>query len=176
MKRISVLFLSCVMVMMTACCGHRASKVEGGSASSEGVIDPNIGSAVSPAMVSAQKDFEAVAGNKVHFGFDKYDLTKEAVSILERQADWLLRNNAFAIVLEGHCDTVGTVEYNLGLGERRATAVKTFLVGKGINQNRIATVSYGKQFPEFTDGAPNANSLNRRVVTVLTGQAEHPLQ
>ncbi len=83
----------------------------------------------------------------VHFAFDKYDLDSEARAILDRNADWLRQNSRAKIELEGHCDDRGTIEYNLALGAKRAKAVKDYLVGLGIEAERISTISYGEELP-----------------------------
>ena len=89
----------------------------------------------------------AQVGNTVYFGFDSADLTGGAQSTLDRQAAFLNVNPTLVVIVEGHADERGTREYNLALGDRRATAVRDYLLAKGLNSARIRTVSYGKRAP-----------------------------
>lgn len=113
-------------------------------------------------------DFINQAGSdRVRFPYDSYELDDTARDILSRQAQWLTQYNADRITVEGHADERGTREYNLALGDRRATAVKNFLAAQGLSTARIGTISYGKERPE-ADGADEASyAINRRGVTSL---------
>jgi len=113
------------------------------------------------------EEFQQNIGDRVFFGFDRYDLTPEARAQLEQQAAWLKSYPQHRITVEGHCDERGTREYNLALGERRATSVKNYLVALGIDPNRIQTISYGKERPEVLGSNEAAWAQNRRAVTVL---------
>lgn len=96
----------------------------------------------------------------VHFGFDRYDVDADARRILQAQANWLKSNNR-SIMVEGHCDERGTREYNIALGDRRANAVKNYLVAMGVSANRIRTVSYGKERPMGMDHAKNRRGVTQ---------------
>src|SRR6201984_3679303 len=115
----------------------------------------------------SQKDWEASAGDRVFFAFDRSDITPESQQILERQADWLRRYPNVTVTVEGHCDERGTREYNLALGERRAQAVKNVLVALGIPASRISTISYGKERPAVAGSTEEAYAQNRRAVTTI---------
>lgn len=113
-------------------------------------------------------DFVAQAGSDtVLFPFDSYDLDDEAKAILGKQAEWLARYPSVKVTIEGHTDERGTREYNLALGDRRATAAKNFLAAQGVSTSRMTTISYGKERPvaEGTDEA--AFARNRRAVSVV---------
>ena len=99
----------------------------------------------------------------VFFDYDKYSIRSDAVPILEKDAE-LLRSTYkdFGVLIEGHCDERGTVEYNLELGKRRAQAVKDYLVDLGIEESRIQIVSYGKEKPFCTESKPSCWRQNRR--------------
>ena len=84
------------------------------------------------------------------------------------QTEWLKSDHALMVVIEGHCDERGTREYNIALGEKRAVAVKKYLVSLGIPSYRIKTVSYGKERPAVVGSNPEAWSKNRRAVTVVS--------
>jgi peptidoglycan-associated lipoprotein len=113
-------------------------------------------------------DFINQAGaDRVRFAYDSYELDDNARSILGRQAQWLNQYANIRITIEGHADERGTREYNLALGDRRATAVKNFLAAQGVSTARMGTISYGKERPE-ADGADEASyAINRRGVTTL---------
>ena len=107
-------------------------------------------------------------GDRVFFDFDKYSLKAKARQTLERQATFLKNNAGVKVVLQGHADERGTREYNLALGERRASATKNYLVALGINPNRITIISYGKERPAVAGSNEAAWSQNRRAVTVIS--------
>ena len=106
--------------------------------------------------------------DKVYFDFDKSILDAEDKSLLEQYLPEIKK--AKIVRLEGHCDERGTREYNLALGERRATAVSNFLVALGINGARIMTISYGKEKPVALGSNDTAWSQNRRGVTRVRAQ------
>tara|TARA_B100000676_G_C18009795_1_gene805993 strand:+ start:820 stop:1326 length:507 start_codon:yes stop_codon:yes gene_type:complete len=121
-------------------------------------------------LPGSQADLVSNVGDRVLFEYDSSDLTPEARRTLERQAAWLKRYSNVSITVEGHCDERGTREYNLALGERRATAVSNFLVALGINGARIMTISYGKEKPVALGSNDTAWSQNRRGVTRVRAQ------
>jgi peptidoglycan-associated lipoprotein len=102
-------------------------------------------------------DFE-----KAYFDFDKYNIRPDARTALEYNAEVLKRYPEAKILIEGHCDERGTVEYNIALGERRAKAVKDYLVNLGINAARMRTISYGKERPVDLGHNEVAWQKNRR--------------
>ena len=113
------------------------------------------------------EDFVVNVGDRIFFGVDHYDLSPEARDVLERQSAWLARYPMVTIIVAGHADERGTREYNLALGERRATAVKNYLAALGIDPNRVRTISYGKERPVDPRSSDDAWSKNRRGVTMI---------
>ncbi len=113
------------------------------------------------------EDFLVNVGDRVFFGYDRYDLTAAARATLERQAQWLQRYPNRRLVIEGHADERGTREYNLALGERRADTVKNYLVAVGVSPSRLSTISYGKEQPAVLGATEAAWAQNRRGVTVV---------
>jgi len=99
----------------------------------------------------------------VYFEFDSARLTEEAKEILRRNAEWLRAHPNVEVQVQGHCDERGTVEYNFNLGQRRADAVKNFLVRLGVPPDRIHTISYGEERPAVPGHNESAWRLNRRV-------------
>ena len=120
---------------------------------------------------SQQSLIDFAGGDRVFFAFDSSELTALARRTLQRQAEWLQNQPDVDIIVEGHCDERGTREYNLALGERRATAVKNYLVALGIGANRVETISYGKERPAVPESNEAAWRLNRRGVTVVQAAA-----
>jgi peptidoglycan-associated lipoprotein len=109
----------------------------------------------------------ARANDRVFFSFDSAVLTSKAQRTLDKQIGWLKRNSNVDVIVEGHCDERGTREYNLALGERRANAVKQYLVSSGISSGRIQATSFGKERPAVIGSNPAAWAENRRGVTVI---------
>jgi peptidoglycan-associated lipoprotein len=98
----------------------------------------------------------------VHFDFDKSDIRPDAARVLDRNAEWLLANPDYLILIEGHCDERGTNAYNLALGDRRARSARDFLVARGVAAARMTTVSYGEERPQCIERSEECWSKNRR--------------
>lgn len=123
-----------------------------------------------PAIIpGSQEDLVLNVGDRVFFAYDRYDLDSEAQDALERQAAWMNKYPQVTVIVEGHCDERGTREYNLALGERRANAVKEYLVSLGVNPGRVETISYGKERPIALSHTESSWSQNRRGVTAVKG-------
>ena len=109
---------------------------------------------------------EIASGGDALFDYDKSDVRDDARGVLTRQADALKRifaaDSSFSVVLEGHCDERGSAEYNLGLGDRRSTAAKDFLVQLGVPADKVRTISYGKDRPVCTNADEACYQRNRR--------------
>ena len=106
----------------------------------------------------------------VHFDFDKYNLRPDAKAALEYNARLLNENPNVKILIEGHCDERGTVEYNLALGEKRARTAKDYLISLGIDDGRLDIISYGKERPVALGHNETAWSKNRRDKFTITSQ------
>lgn len=98
----------------------------------------------------------------VHFGYDKANLDAKSKKEISTNVDWMKKNPNTRVQIEGHCDSRGTIEYNVALGERRANAVKAYMVSSGIAADRLSTISYGKEKPLATGDSESAWSQNRR--------------
>lgn len=103
----------------------------------------------------------------IHFDFDRYNLKPEEIEILSQHARQLKQNPNTKVLIEGHCDERGTIEYNLALGERRSNSVKNFLIKYGIGSDRLSTISYGKERPIDPAHNPEAWAKNRRAALVI---------
>ena len=106
-------------------------------------------------------------GDRVLFDYDSSSLDSSAKILLDAQSRFLRANTDLNFIVEGHCDERGTREYNLALGEQRATAVRDYLVIQGIDPDRIKVISYGKEKPAVVGSNSMAWSKNRRAVTVI---------
>jgi peptidoglycan-associated lipoprotein len=119
----------------------------------------------------SMEDFRVSVGDKVFFGYDRFDLSPEARGILERQAAWLRRYPNVRLLIAGNCDERGTREYNLALGARRAAAARDYLVSLGISGDRTQTVSYGKERPLDPRSNEEAWSVNRNAMSQIVSGA-----
>jgi peptidoglycan-associated lipoprotein len=136
------------------------------------VVQPGVGGASevpAPARLSAEPVRETAAPaaavlklEQVFFEFDAYTLTPEAQQILARNAEWLRQNPTARLKIEGHCDERGADEYNLALGQRRADAVRDYLVSLGVAAERLTGLSYGEERPAVAGSDESAWSQNRR--------------
>ena len=106
-------------------------------------------------------------GDRVLFDYDSSELSSEAKLTLDKQSRFLRVNSDLTFTIEGHCDERGTREYNLALGEKRATAVRDYLVIEGISPDRVRVISYGKEKPAVVGSNDMAWSKNRRAVTTI---------
>ena len=106
----------------------------------------------------------------VHFDFDRYSLRPEAVRALDEAIRSLQENPNLRIEIEGHTCNIGTAEYNLALGERRATAVREYLTSRGVSADRLRSVSYGEERPKFDNAREETRRLNRRAALVVRVQ------
>lgn len=121
------------------------------------------------ATPGSAQDFVVNVGDRVFFETDSTDLTPTAVSTLDKQSSWLQRYPRYTFTVEGHADERGTREYNYSLGARRAQTVRDYLTSRGIQANRMRTISYGKERPVAVCNDISCWSQNRRAVTVLDG-------
>ena len=99
------------------------------------------------------------------------DLTPQSRATLDKQAQWLSQYNRYTFTVEGHADERGTREYNIALGARRAQTVREYLISRGIDANRMRTISYGKERPVAVCNDISCWSQNRRAVTVLNASS-----
>ena len=103
----------------------------------------------------------------VHFDFDRYSLRPEATRLLDDAVAKLQANPDKNLTIEGHTCNIGTAEYNLALGDRRANAVRDYLVSRGIGANRLQTISYGEERPKYDNSREETRRLNRRAALVV---------
>ncbi len=144
--------------------GSGATSSDSSVSTEDGTITETAGSGV---ILGSQEDLIVNVGDRVFFGYDSSDLDSDALELLQDQVAWLKQNSDVSVTIEGHCDERGTREYNLALGEKRAQSVKNYLIGLGINPDRVSTISYGKERPAVVGSNDGAWSQNRRSVTIV---------
>jgi peptidoglycan-associated lipoprotein len=175
-RSLAVLFVAAYVAACASEESTRADVVTGG----RGTTDPRVAASgtrsgpvsAADARASWERDIAGgaagtSAGDRVFFAVDRTELSPEAQETLRRQAEWLRRYSNLNVTIEGHADEHGTREYNLGLGDRRATATRNFLVAAGIPAQRIRTVTYGKERPAVIGSNEEAYAKNRRAVTTI---------
>ena len=113
---------------------------------------------------AAKRRFE---NQDIHFDYDSSQLSSMAKTLLQEKAAWLKANNFVSIDIQGHCDDRGTTEYNLALGERRASATKAYLINLGISAASLNTISYGEEQPLNSGKTEQAFQQNRRAHFVI---------
>jgi len=129
------------------------------------------GAMAGAAAPGSQQDFVVNVGDRVFFESDQTDLSPQAVATLDKQVQWLQTYSRYSFTIEGHADERGTREYNIALGARRAQSVRNYLVSRGIDAQRMRTISYGKERPVAVCNDISCWSQNRRAVTVLNAGA-----
>lgn len=165
-----------IVTAMTALISACAANTESGSATTDpvdngagdlppAVVTPDVES-VGP-LAGSQADLDATAGDRVFFEYDSSELSPLSRRTLRAQAEWMRANGGVSTTLAGHADERGTREYNLALGDRRATAAKNYLVALGISESRITTISYGKERLEDAGHTEAAHAKNRRSVLAI---------
>jgi len=113
----------------------------------------------------SEEDLVANVGDRVFYAFNQSSLSDEAKATLDRQAAWLAKYPQVSIQVAGNCDERGTEEFNLALGNRRATAAKDYLVAKGVDGSRLTTISYGKDKPTAVGSDEQAWAQNRNAIS-----------
>jgi len=130
--------------------------------------------ALTPEEVFARKSVEQLNAehpmDDVFFDLDKSSLRDDAKPSLQKDADWLKKWGSVMVTVEGHCDSRGSAEYNLGLGNRRATAVRDYMVSIGVPGNRLTVVSKGKEQPFCRDENESCWQQNRRGHFLITAK------
>jgi peptidoglycan-associated lipoprotein len=173
--RVRSLLMVAGMALALSACSNKDEQanmgevqVGGYDTMSAGPLDPSMSGANAYGPVpGSQQDLVVNIGDRVFFGYDQYNLTSDAERILQAQANWLKQYPNVRVTIEGHADERGTREYNLALGERRANAVKNYLIAMGVEPSRINVISYGKERPAIVGSNPEAWAQNRRGVTVV---------
>ena len=167
------ILLSVLLALFVSACATKpkdsASTTGSGTTSTESTVssssdDSADGESIEP---GSQEDLIVNVGDRVFFGYDSAELDSDAQELLQNQVAWLKQYSDTSVTIEGHCDERGTREYNLALGEKRAQAVKNYLISLGVSSDRVSTISYGKERPSVVGSHEGAWSQNRRSVTIV---------
>ncbi len=163
-----------LLMLATAACTNPDRFGGGGGAGTDGA---GVGAGVNGGVAGSASDpasplfFNQTVGDRVLFTVDTSSITPEGKAILDGQGQWLLTNADYRAVIEGHADEQGTREYNLALGQRRANAVREYLVSRGVPTARLQVTSFGKERPIQICSNESCYAQNRRAVTVLSFSA-----
>ncbi len=166
--------LGLILTLLAAGCAKRSTVGQPGVAEGEGAAQQETvsekqarPSGLSEEVVTGRYiEDSSVSLDDIYFDFDKYTLKDDAKPVLREVSSWLLKNNA-KLLIEGHCDERGTNEYNLGLGDRRSSSARQYLVASGVPAVNIETVSYGEEKPQCVDKSERCWSKNRRAHFVV---------
>ena len=161
------LVLAVFLLAMTGCAGKKktAEPVK------EETIAPPPPPPVQPAPPVEKEEKTVprkISFTTIYFDFDKYNIREDQRRALEGNASVLAREKTVKIMLEGHCDERGTEEYNMGLGQRRADSVQSYLINYGISPSRISTISYGEMRPVDPGHDEKSWTKNRRCEFILS--------
>ncbi len=170
MKKIALAIGLFGIIALAGCASHPKSAatqtpVAGSSASTTGAQGTGIGPGSAMGGTQPQAGPQSAYDNRViYFDTNQSVIKPEFFSVLKAQAEYLNAHPNQKVMLEGYCDERGTREYNLGLGSRRATAVRKFLLLQGVDADQLEMISYGEAFPADPAHNPAAWAKNRRVV------------
>ncbi|MEI6614015.1 MAG: peptidoglycan-associated lipoprotein Pal [Chrysiogenales bacterium] len=176
MKKLVVLFMVLSLIMLFTACGKKAAKVAPVQGPVVEKVEEPITQVEKPYLseeeIFQQKTIEELNKYQVlkmiNFDFDKYQVREDMKPLLQANADWMLKFSTVQVLIEGHCDERGTIEYNIALGEKRAEAAKNYLTSLGVNATNIKIVSYGKSKP-LVHGVDEATYFqNRRDEFIIT--------
>jgi peptidoglycan-associated lipoprotein len=158
-------------LLLLSACETASQKVVTGSSATSGSTSASSSVDKKKSLFASAKQTKAekliAVGDRVLFDYDSAKLDSSAKILLDAQSRFLRANTDLNFIIEGHCDERGTREYNLALGEQRATAVRDYLVIQGIDPERIKVISYGKEKPAVVGSNTMAWSKNRRAVTII---------
>lgn len=152
-----------------------SSQSRSGGQKSQALSDKNLRGGQDQSSLDALRRGEVAntardsAMTDVYFDFDQYNLDNDDRSTLRANAEWLKKNAAARVQIEGHCDERGTSEYNLALGAKRAQAARDYLVSLGVAENRLSTISYGEEIPVCRESTESCWGQNRRDRFVRSG-------
>ncbi len=161
MRSRQLLSLLAAMVLLAAC------ETAGGGSGDEGGAGGQSGQSAQTSKAGGQEAMNVMlerVGDRIFFDYDQSDLKPAARNTVQGWANWLKANSGGNFTVEGHADERGTREYNLALGERRAVAVKNYLIALGVGSGRVRTVSYGQERPLDPGHNTAAWAQNRRGV------------
>ena len=155
-----------IAAFISACSTKPSDTADSSGSGSTTASDSATSSSESLIIPGSQEDLIVNVGDRVFFDYNSSELDEDAQELLQDQVAWMKQHDV-SVTIEGHCDERGTREYNLALGEKRAQAVKNYLIRMGISNVKLSTISYGKERPAVVGSNDGAWSQNRRSVTTV---------
>jgi len=165
--RFAAIAAAAIMLAMVAGCSSKQSGAGAGAGNTgpgglnENGMGPN-GSSLSKFQKGTLGANEQGPLSDIHFDYNDYSVRAQDGEILKSNADWMGKNSAARVQIEGHCDNRGSEEYNIALGAKRAQAAKDYLETLGVTADRMSTISYGKELPVCTEDTDECWAQNRR--------------
>lgn len=176
MKKWLLVLVALSLVLMFNACGKKAAKVEPVQGPVVEKVEEPVAQVEKPVLseeeLFQQKSLEELNKDQVlkmiNFDFDMYTIREDMKPVMQANANWLLKFPSVEVLVEGHCDERGTIEYNIALGEKRAEAARNYLVSLGLSAAKVKIISYGKSKP-LVQGVDEATYFqNRRAEFVIT--------
>lgn len=172
-RKISFIFVTSALIFTLGACSSKKKAEDVQMADGAGSATSN----QAPAIDSTPMSFDASGSDSgkidglrsINFEYDKASLSGDAKKKIQGNADWMKSHGSSKLQIEGHCDSRGSIEYNLSLGERRAQSVKSFMTSLGVAANRLSIISYGKEKPLANGDSEADMSKNRRANFVPLG-------
>ncbi len=168
-KRLSFMVMAITLVGLLGGCASSKKKSDMADMDSQ-TLEDSSGDGLTLNLNGDSDSLTAGALNTIYFPLDSSQLTSEAQSSLETNAEYMKSNPEVVVQIEGHCDERGSIQYNLALGERRAKSVYDYMVALGVDGGRISTVSFGKERPIAFGHDEDAWAKNRRANFVVTAK------
>jgi peptidoglycan-associated lipoprotein len=155
--------LSAFLVISMAACSSKKKTDDAAAANPDAATE-------APQIDSTPMSFDAAGSDSgkisglftINFEYDRSSLTADAKEKIQKNAEWMKGNPKANLQIEGHCDSRGSIEYNLSLGERRAQSVKAYMASLGVANNRMSIISYGKEKPLVNGDTEADHQKNRR--------------
>jgi peptidoglycan-associated lipoprotein len=175
LDRLLIVYLLLAMPILFAACSGTETKTPATFAAQPGLESSprdTVATRSPSAMEALSRGVAAITPpgaslKDIYFEFDSTDLASEAQEILQKNAEWMKVNPSAQVEVEGHCDDIGSAEYNLALGAKRAQVTKEFLVSHGVAAGRLVTISYGKEAPACFELAEDCRVKNRRARFII---------
>ena len=176
MKKWTLIVVALSLVLMFNACGKKAPKVEPVQEPVVEKVEEPVAQVEKPVLseeeLFQQKSLEELNKDqilkRINFDFDLYTIREDMKPIMQANANWLLKFPSVEVLIEGHCDERGTIEYNIALGEKRAEAAKNYLVSLGLTAAKVKIISYGKSKPLVRGVDEESYFQNRRAEFVIT--------
>ncbi|MCJ7523695.1 MAG: peptidoglycan-associated lipoprotein Pal [Candidatus Aminicenantes bacterium] len=176
MKKCLLILVALSLILMFNACGKKAAKVAPVQEPVVEKVEEPTTQVERPVLseeeIYQQKSLEELNKDqilkRINFDFDKYTVREDMKAIIQANANWLLKFASVEVLIEGHCDERGTIEYNIALGEKRAEAAKNYLVSLGMKAAKIKIISYGKNKQLVQGEDEDSYFQNRRAEFVIT--------